>query len=66
MTGTEEILGLAVAVVLLAFVVFRFDWLFHSRKRSSERPPAPKSARRMVVVYDDEDEDESSESSHKG
>jgi hypothetical protein len=59
LTGTEEILFLVVAVAILAIGIFRFDWIFHSKKKAVEPHPAAKRAKRMIVEYHDDDDTES-------
>ena len=56
LTGTEEILFLVVAVMILAIGIFRFDSLFHGRKQSAPADPARK--RRVHYIVEDEDEAE--------
>jgi len=61
LTGTEEILFLMGAVMILAIGIFRFDSLFHGRKQSIPADPARKSRVRYIVEDEEEPEPEATE-----
>jgi hypothetical protein len=65
LTGTQEILFLLVAVMILGIGIFRFDSLFDGPKQSAPADPARKHRVHYIVEDEEEAEPASIEPLHK-